>query len=72
MTTFNISDITPAGAFANAVAAAQENDRRNANRHVEPSEGGRVNSLFATLGRRIAAVITENRQTASRLTSRPV
>jgi hypothetical protein len=30
MTTFNISDITPAGAFTNAVTAAQSSDRRSA------------------------------------------
>ncbi len=72
MTTFNISDITPAGAFGNAVTAAQGSDRRNADRHFESGESRQVTKLLTTLARRIAAAITEIRQTASQLASRPV
>ncbi|MCK5275520.1 MAG: hypothetical protein KAR37_12775 [Alphaproteobacteria bacterium] len=37
MSTFNISDITPAGAYMSAMTAAHNSDRRNANRYVETS-----------------------------------
>ncbi len=72
MTTFNISDITSAGAFANAVTAAQGSDRRNADRHFKSGEGRQVTKLLTILGRRIAAAITEIRHTASQPASRPV
>ncbi len=72
MPTFNISDITPAGAFANAVTAAQDSDYRNADRHVESATGLSVTTFLTTLARRIAAAIAENRRTISPLTSRPV
>jgi hypothetical protein len=72
MPTFNISDITPAGAYANAVMAAQDSDRRNADRRFESGEGLNFTEFLTTLVRRIAAAITENRRTTSQLTSRPV
>jgi hypothetical protein len=72
MPTFSISDITPGGAYANAVTAAQDSDRRNADRRFESGEGLNATKCLASLVRRIAAVITENRRTASRLISRPV
>ena len=72
MSTFNISDITLAGAYVNAVTAAQGSDRRNADRHVESGEGQNFTGFLTTLARRIAAAITENRRTTSPLTSRPV
>ena len=37
MSTFSISDITPAGAYMSAMTAAHDSDRRNADRYVEPS-----------------------------------
>jgi hypothetical protein len=72
MSTFNISDITPAGAYGNAVTAAQDSDRRNADRHFESGEGQNFTEFLTTLARRIAAAITENCRTAAQLTSRPV
>jgi hypothetical protein len=69
---FNISDITPAGAFANAAMAAQASDHRNADRHVESDTGVSVTKFLTTLARRIAAFITEGRRPAAPLTSRPV
>ncbi len=35
MSTFSISDITPAGAYMSAMTAAHASDRRNADRYVE-------------------------------------
>ena len=49
MSIFNITDITPAGAFANAATAAQNSDRRSADRHVERSKGLKIAGLLATL-----------------------
>ncbi len=72
MSTFNISDITSAGAFANATMTAQDSNRRNADRHVETGEGRNFTGFLTTLARRIAAATTENRRIASQLTSRPV
>jgi hypothetical protein len=72
MSTFNISDITPAGAYANAVTAAQDSDRRNADNHVESDRCLNFTEFLASQARRIAAAITENRRTASPLTSRPI
>ena len=37
MSIYSISDITPAGAFCNAMAAARENDRRVARREAAAS-----------------------------------
>ncbi len=70
MSTFNISDITPAGAYANAVTAAQDSDHRNADNHVGSGGGLNFTEFLASQARRIAAAITENRRTASPLTSR--
>ncbi len=72
MSTFNISDIHYAGAYSNAVAAAEDSDRRNADRHIESGEGRHFTGFLTTLARRIAAAIAENRRTISPLTSRPV
>jgi hypothetical protein len=72
MTTFNISDITPAGAFTNAVTAAQSSDRRSAGRNIETGKRPKSAGLLTTLARRIAAAIVEIRQTASQSASRPV
>ena len=71
MTTFNISDITPASAFANAVTAAQDSDHRNADRRFETGEGFNVLKFFKSLAWRFAA-ITEKRPTADQLSARPV
>jgi hypothetical protein len=72
MPTFDISDITLAGAYVNAVTAAQDGDRRNADRHFESGEGLNFVRFFGALVRRVAAAITDNGRTASRLISRPV
>ena len=72
MSTFNISDIHYAGAYSNAVAAAKDSDRRNAGRHFETGQGSNVMQFLKTFVRRIAAAITEIRQTASQPASRPV
>jgi len=67
MSAFDISDITFAGAYSNAVTAAKDSDHQNAHRHVERSENRMVTGFLAALVRGIAAVITENRPA-----SRPV
>ena len=72
MSTFNISDITPAGAFVNAVTTARDSDCRIADRHVESGEGLNFTGFLTTLARRIATAITGIRRTTSPLTSRPV
>ncbi len=72
MSTFNISDITFAGAYMNAVTAAKDSDHRNADRHLETGEGSNVMKLLKTLALRIATAITGIRRTTSPLTSRPV
>jgi hypothetical protein len=72
MSTFNFSDITPAGAYMNAIRTAQECDRRNAGRHFETSESRNALKSFRTLVQRITTAITEKRPASSRLTSRPV
>ena len=71
MSTFNFSDITPAGSFMNAVGTAQASDRRNANRHFETNEGPGILTRFAGKLRQLAVTITEKRLAAT-LTSRPV
>jgi hypothetical protein len=71
MSTFNISDIHFAGAYANAVTAAKDSDHRTADRHLETGEGSNVMKLLKTLVRRFAA-ITEERPAADQLTARPV
>jgi hypothetical protein len=72
MSTFNISDIHFAGAYANAVTAAKDSDHRNAERHLEPGEGSNVTKAFKAQVRRIATAIVEMRPTADRLRARPV
>ncbi len=72
MTTFNISDITPAGAFANAVTAARDSDRQNAGGHSETTKGPKVTGFLTILARQIAAAIAEIGQTASQPASRLV
>jgi hypothetical protein len=57
MSTFSISDITPAGAYMSAIKAAQDRDRRNADRYVETG-GSRQKSIHGawySLPVRIAA-----------------
>lgn len=71
MPTFNISDITPAGAFANAVTAAQDSDHRNADRRFETGEDFNVLKSFKSLVRRFAAN-TERRPTTDQLSTHPV
>ena len=70
MSAFDISDITFAGAYANAVTAAKDSDRRNAGRRLETGEGSNVMKLLKTLVRRFAA-ITEERPAADQLSVRP-
>ncbi len=72
MTIFNISDITPAGAFTNAVTAAQDSDRRNAGGHSETTKDPMVTGFLTILARRIAAAMAEIGQTASQPASRLV
>ena len=72
MSTFNISDIHFAGAYANAVTAAKDSDRRSAGRNIETGQRPKSAGLLTTLARRIAAAIVEIRQTASQSASRPV
>ena len=72
MSTFNISDIHFAGAYANAVTTAKDSDRRNAGRHVEAGEGSSAIGSLKTLARRIASAIIEMRTTASQPNSHPV
>ena len=71
MSTFNISDITPAGAYANAVTAAKDSDHRNADRHLETGEGSNVLETLKSLVRPFAT-ITEERPAANRLSARPI
>jgi hypothetical protein len=70
MSTFNISDITLAGAYVQAVTAAKDSDHRTADRHLETAEGSKVMKLLKTLVRRFAA-ITEERPAADQLSARP-
>ncbi len=71
MSTFNISDITPAGAYVQAVTAAKDSDHRNAGRSVEICEGSNLMKPLKTLVRRFAAII-EERPAADQLSARPV
>jgi hypothetical protein len=61
MSSFNITDITIAGAYTNAIAAAQDSSRRNARRHPEPSQGPDRPRLLSRLARRVAAALSERR-----------
>jgi hypothetical protein len=73
MTTFNISNITQAGAFAKAVTAAQNSDRRNAGSHSDSGEGWQVTRFLSNLTGHIANTITtNNRRIASSLISRAI
>ena len=45
MPSFRISNITPAGAYVNAVTAAQDGDRRNADRHFESGVFSQLENL---------------------------
>ncbi len=48
MSIFSITDVTPAGAFCNAVDAARQSDRRAAqHRPVTPDEVGKTQSPAA-------------------------
>jgi hypothetical protein len=68
MSTFNFSDITLAGAYANAVKTARESDHRNAESHLETGESRSVLKSLRTLVQRIAVAVAAS----SQLTSRPV
>ena len=72
MSTFNISDITLAGAYVNAVTAATDSDHRTAGRRLETGEGSNVVKLLKALVRRIASAIVEMRPTVSQPTSHPI
>ncbi len=71
MSTLNISDITFAGAYMNAVTAAKDSDHRNAGRCLETGEGSKLMQLLKTLVRRFAA-ITDERPAADQLSAGPV
>ncbi len=71
MSTFNISDIHFAGAYANAVTAAKDSDHRTADRHLETGEGSIVLETLKSLVRRFAAT-AERRPTSDQLSARPV
>jgi len=71
MSTFNISNITLAGAYVQAVTAAKDSDHRSAGRRLETGEGSDLMKLPKTLVRRFAA-ITEERPAADCLSARPV
>jgi hypothetical protein len=71
MSTFNISDITFAGAYSKAVTAAKDSDRRNAGRRLETGEGSNVLKTLKSLVRRFVAII-EERPAADQLSARPV
>ncbi len=71
MSTFNISNITLAGAYMNAVTAAKDSDHRNADRHLETGEGSIVLETLKSLVRRFAAN-AERRPTSDQLSARPV
>jgi hypothetical protein len=45
MSIFNITDVTPAGAYLNAVVTAQDAGRRSANRHFEAGVFSRLVTL---------------------------
>ena len=59
MSTINISEITLAGAYVNAVTAAKHSDHRNAGRHLETGEGSNAVKMLKALARRIATAIVE-------------
>ena len=71
MSTFNISDITLAGACVNAVTAAKDSDHRNAGRRLETGEGWNVMKIFKSLVRCFTAS-SEERPAADQLSARPV
>ena len=70
MSTFNISNMTLAGAYGNAIMTAKDRDRRKADRHMESDEGLNLTKRLATLVRRIVVAVTENRPGASQPSSR--
>ena len=57
MSTFNISDITFAGAYVTAMDAARDSDRRNADRYVETGESRQTkfHGVWYSLPVRVAA-----------------
>ncbi len=71
MSTFNISDITLAGAYVNAVTAAKDSDHRTAGRRLEMGEGSIVLETLKSLVRRFAAN-AERRPTSDQLSARLV
>lgn len=72
MSTFNITDITPIGAYMNATTTARESDRRNAHCHFETGESRNVLKSLITRVQHFAAAVTEKRPVACQLAARPV
>ncbi len=72
MSTFNISDITLAGAYSNALTTAKDSDYRNAGRRFETGEGSNVVKFLKVLVGRIATAIIDMRTTASQPNSNPI
>ena len=64
MSTFNISDITPAGAYMAAMTAAQVSDRRNADRYAGTGEGRNILKSLRALVQRISIIIAEKLKSA--------
>ena len=62
MSIFNITDITPAGAYMNAMSALRESNRRNADRYVKTGEGRNIPNSRRTLVQRIATMIAATRK----------
>ena len=69
MSSFNITDVTIAGAYVNAITAAQDSARRNARHHTELRQGP---GLLSRLARRIARAVSERRPATLRLATRRV
>jgi hypothetical protein len=72
MSTFNFSDITPAGAYINATKIARESDRQNAKHHFETNERRNLLRSLWALVQRITTAITEKRLVSTQATSRQV
>jgi len=72
MSSFNFSEITIAGAYAQATKIAQQSDNRKSEPHLKKGESHRERNSLWTLVMRIAATVAERRPIVSALTSRPV
>ena len=71
MSTFNISDITFAGAYVKAVATAKNSDQGNAARHLNTGEGMNVVRFLKDQARHIATAIVDMRPAANQLRLNP-